>query len=114
MQQNNISYAYPVLGNGADVAGDFKISAEMPFDKLIVLTTNIIDFLIEYIDSNEENEEFIIEGMSLLFFGLKIGKEDSHYDKFSKKGLKSKFQSFLFILKYLYKVLYLLYLNIHI
>ena len=37
-----------------------EINAEMPFDKLIVLTTNIIDFLIEYIDSNEENEEFII------------------------------------------------------
>ena len=64
-----------------------EINAELPFDKLIVLTTNIIDFLIEYIDTNEENEDRIIEGMSLLFFGNKIQKTDSYYDKYDKKGL---------------------------
>ena len=44
MQKNNISYAYPVLGNGDDVAGDFKISAEMNFDKNE--THIIVDFIL--------------------------------------------------------------------
>ena len=45
MQKNNISYAYPVLGNGDDVAGDFKISAEMNFDKNE--TRIIVDFILQ-------------------------------------------------------------------
>ena len=53
-----------------------EINAELPYDKLIVLTTNIIDFLIEYIDTTDKNCVYIQNGIRNLFFGNKNHKKN--------------------------------------
>lgn len=50
---------------------DNVIDSEMPYDKLIILITNLIDFLIEYIETEEDNKKIIQTGMLQLFFGSK-------------------------------------------
>ena len=46
------------------------IDGEMPCDKLIIITTNFIDFLIEYIGTTEDKEDIIKTNMFNLFFGI--------------------------------------------
>ena len=53
-----------------------EINGELPNDKLIVLLTNIIDFLIQFIDSNKENKKYIFEGINELFFGERFKEKD--------------------------------------
>ena len=50
---------------------DNVIDSEMPYDKLIILITNLIDFLIEYIETEEDNKKIIQTGMLQLCFGSK-------------------------------------------
>ena len=55
------------------------IEGEMPYDKLIITITNIFDFLIEYIESEGQNNDIIRDSFIYLFFGKKIKKEDDFY-----------------------------------
>ena len=55
------------------------IEGEMPYDKLIISVTNIFDFLIEYIESEEENNEVIKNSFKNLLFGIK--KKKPEFDK---------------------------------
>ena len=55
------------------------IEGEMPYDKLIISVTNIFDFLIEYIESEEENNEIIKNSFKNLLFGIK--KKKAEFDK---------------------------------
>ena len=51
------------------------VEGELAFDKLCVLTSNIIDFLIEYIDTKKDLEYIIDKHIESLFFG-----EENHDD----------------------------------
>ena len=72
------------------------VEGELSFDKLIILSTNIIDFLIEYIDTKKSLINIIDRNMTNLFFGKKIlnhqtdefGNNISYMDK---KGIISIF-----------------------
>ena len=55
------------------------IDGEMPYDKLIISVTNIFDFLIEYIESEGENNEIIKNSFKNLLFGIK--KKKNEFDK---------------------------------
>ena len=55
------------------------IEGEMPYDKLIISVTNILDFLIEYIESEDENNEKIKNSFKNLLFGIK--KKKNEFDK---------------------------------
>ena len=63
---NNLKYALISL----DMQN--LIEGEMPYDKLIITITNIFDFLIEYIESEGQNNEIIKGSFRNLFFGKKI------------------------------------------
>ena len=52
------------------------IEIEMPYDKLIISVTNIFDFLIEYIESEGENNEIIKNSFRNLLFGFKLKKNE--------------------------------------
>ena len=73
-----------------------EINIELPNDKLIVLLTNIFDFLIQYIETKRNLENYIFEGINELFFGekfdikkydlyRKLEKEDTIIKTFSTK-----------------------------
>ena len=55
------------------------IEGEMPYDKLIISITNIFDFLIEYIESEGENNKIIKNNFRNLLFGVK--KKKNEFDK---------------------------------
>ena len=69
----NLKYALTSVGMKNLIEG------ELPYDKLIITITNIFDFLIEYIESNEANDEIIKNCFKNLFFGIKCKKNE--YDK---------------------------------
>ena len=69
----NLKYALISLGMKNLVEG------ELPYDKLIISITNIFDFLIEYIESTEGNNEIIKNCLKTLLFGIKCKKNE--YDK---------------------------------
>ena len=69
----NLKYALISLGMKNLIEG------ELPYDKLIISITNIFDFLIEYIESTEGNNEIIKNCLKTLFFGIKCKKNE--YDK---------------------------------
>jgi hypothetical protein len=48
----------------------------MPYDKLIISVTNIFDFLIEYIESEGENNEIIKNSFRNLLLGFKLKKNE--------------------------------------
>ena len=48
---------------------NYIVEGELCFDKLIILSTNIIDFLIEYIDTKKTLNYIIDNNISSLFFG---------------------------------------------
>ena len=52
------------------------IDGEMPYDKLIISVNNIFDFLIEYIESEGENNEIIKNSFKNLLFGIKKKKNE--------------------------------------
>lgn len=78
---------------------DFKkqIDSDMPFDKLSILTSNLIDFIIEYINtkSNALND-VIKENITNLMFGKKVPKlekeKDEYGPKYYYKGIISIFK----------------------
>ena len=65
-----------------------KIEGELPYDKLIVLMTNIIDFLIEYKETTEDNNSTLVGIINNLFFEHK-GDNDTqnYYQSLNNKGL---------------------------
>ena len=80
---------------------DMKIfmEGELPYDKLIISITNIIDFLIEYIESVDDNNDIIHNCFNNLFFGVKCKKDE--YEKNNLELLKEeKCINLLFIKKY--------------
>ena len=61
---------------------------ELPFDKLCVLTSNIIDFLIEYIDTKNDLNYIIDDNIKSLFFGNKKNDDKfAAYSNINKKGV---------------------------
>ena len=63
---NNLKYALYKL----DL--DNMSNSELPYDKLIIFITNIIDFIIEYIDSTDDNSDIIRKNLTKLLLGTKI------------------------------------------
>ena len=66
---NNLKYALYKL----DL--DNMTDSELPYDKLIIVITNLIDFIIEYIDSTDENNDIIRMNLTKLLLGAKIKKD---------------------------------------
>ena len=64
------------------------VDCEMPYDKLIILITNLIDFLIEYIETEDDKKKIIHMGMSQLFFGIKENSKnkESFYNSIDNKS----------------------------
>jgi len=58
------------------------INGEMPYDKLIIITTNFIDFLIEYIETTDDKIEIIDKNLGNLFFGIKTKEKLDIYESF--------------------------------
>ena len=65
---------------------DNVIDSEMPYDKLIILITNLLDFLIEYIETEDDKKEIIHKNMSHLFFGSKHSNIESQYNMMDYKS----------------------------
>ena len=66
-----------------------KIEGELPYDKLIVLMTNIIDFLIEFKETTEENNSLLVSNILDLFFGQddNENKDNNYFQNLNKKGI---------------------------
>ena len=64
-----------------------KIEGELPYDKLIVLMTNIIDFLIEFKETTDENNSILVENVLDLFFGEKANNSDNYYQSLNRRGI---------------------------
>ena len=65
-----------------------KVEGELPYDKLIVLVTNIIDFLIEFKETTEDNNSFLVGNVLDLFFGEnKNMTENNFYQLLNRKGV---------------------------
>ena len=65
-----------------------KIEGELPYDKLIVLMTNIIDFLIEFKETTEENNSYLVSNILDLFFGQNENDvSDNYFQNLNKKGI---------------------------
>ena len=64
------------------------VDCEMPYDKLIILITNLIDFLIEYIETEDDKKKIIHMGMSQLCFGIKekSKNKESFYNSIDNKS----------------------------
>ena len=64
------------------------VEGELAFDKLCILTANIIDFLIEYIDTKKNLEHIIDDYMKSLFFGKEKYNDIDNGNKYMKyKGV---------------------------
>ena len=64
------------------------VEGELAFDKLCVLTSNIIDFLIEFIDTKKNLENIVDYYMKSLFFGKQKYDEITSGNKYMKyKGV---------------------------
>ena len=64
-----------------------RIEGELPYDKLIVLMTNIIDFLIEFKETTEENNSTLVSNVLELFFGDNTYNGDNYYQSLNRKGV---------------------------
>ena len=49
--------------------------------------TNIIDFLIEYKETTEENNSILVANVLDLFFGEKVSNTDNYYQTLKRKGV---------------------------
>ena len=63
------------------------LEGESAFDKLCVLSTNIIDFIIEYIDTIENLKYIIDNNIKKLFFGIKDNRKTTSYSYMDKNGI---------------------------
>ncbi len=70
------------------------IETEMPFDKLCILTSNFIDFIIEFIHTQKQFRDIIDENIVKLIFGTGkiINDYDNPYDYIDNKGVIDIFQ----------------------
>ena len=69
------------------------IEGELAFDKLCILTSNIIDFLIEFIDTKNDLNYIIDNNIKSLFFGKEkyFGRNNIDFSNINKKGIFSIF-----------------------
>ena len=65
---------------------DNAVDCEMPYDKLIILITNLLDFLIEYIETEDDKKEIIYTNMNELFFGSKTNNKENPYNVIDSKA----------------------------
>ena len=72
---------------------NLPIEGELAYDKLCILTSNIIDFIIEYIDTKKELNNIIDNNIKSLFFGKDKDDEiiNNDYSNINKKGVFSIF-----------------------
>ena len=66
---------------------DTMIDCELPYDKLIILATNFIDFAIEYIETTEDKHGIIVNNFKNLFFGGKKEQSDNEDEMIDKKSI---------------------------
>ena len=70
---------------------NYHIEGELSFDKLVILSSNIIDFLIEYIDTKNSFIGIIDKNITNLFFGknpkIKINKKEYNYEYIDYIGI---------------------------
>ena len=72
---------------------NYHIEGELSFDKLVILSTNIIDFLIEYIDTKNSFIDIIDTNITNLFFGnnnkikIKNDQKEYNYEYIQHKGI---------------------------
>ena len=66
---------------------DNLVDGEVAYDKLIILTKNCVQFLIEYVDSFDDNIEIIDNNMKNLFLGSKIEGEKNAFEILDYKPL---------------------------
>ena len=65
-----------------------KIEGELPYDKLIVLMTNIIDFLIEFKETTKDNNSLLVSNILDVFFGQsEMNNDDNYFQNLNKKGV---------------------------
>ena len=64
-----------------------QVEGELPYDKLIVLMTNIIDFLIEFKETTEDNNSTLVATVLELFFGDNTFNSESYYQSLNRKGV---------------------------
>ena len=81
----NLRIIYHLMNLNASIEG------ELAFDKLCILTSNIIDFLIEYIDTKEDLNYIIDNNIKSLFFGKHNNYAITDSSKINKKGVFSIF-----------------------
>ena len=84
---NNLQLIYHLMSLNTLIEG------ELAFDKLCVTTSNIIDFIIEFIDTKKDSVQIIDYYIKSLFFGK---KDEYYYDYnsyyyFNNKGILSIF-----------------------
>ena len=63
------------------------LEGESPFDKLCILSTNLIDFIIEYIDTTDNLTYIIDNNFEKLFFGNKYNKSQATNINLEQKGI---------------------------
>jgi len=68
-----------------------QLEGESPFDKLCILSTNLIDFIIEYIDTTDNLTYIIDNNFEKLFFGNKYNKSQTTNIHLDQKGVLSLF-----------------------
>ena len=64
-----------------------RIEGESPYDKLIVLMSNIIDFMIEFKETTEENNSTLVSDVLDLFFGEPVHDYENYYQYLNRKGV---------------------------
>ena len=79
---NNLKIIYHLMKLNLLVEG------ELAYDKLCILSTNIIDFIIEFIDTKKELKYIIDFSITNLFFG-KEKKKNSKNSEMNQKGVAS-------------------------
>ena len=88
---NNLKIIFQLMELNSSIEG------ELSFDKLVILSTNIIDFLIEYIDTKKSLISIIDINISNLFFGkgkknkIKSFNNNNKYNKIEYKGILQLF-----------------------
>ena len=89
---NNLKIIFQLMELNSSIEG------ELSFDKLVILSTNIIDFLIEYIDTKKSLIAIIDTNISNLFFGkgiikniIKKCENNNKYNNIEYKGILQLF-----------------------
>ena len=74
---------------------DNMTEGELPYDKLIIFLTNIIDFIIEYIASTDDNNDIIRINLKKLLLGTKFKKTSKREPRIIEEKQKVKSYPYL-------------------